>query len=86
MASPPALNILEDGFHQDPPRLGNQFLEDTALREALQRLMPAQVYQSIEPDMIRFGDRVLGDVTKWGFSLPSSLCFFFQMLFCSHFL
>ncbi|KAL6080169.1 putative very long-chain specific acyl-CoA dehydrogenase mitochondrial-like [Balamuthia mandrillaris] len=47
------------GFLQDPPRLGNQYLEDNVLREILQRIVPAEVLDKIEPDLQSFGDRVV---------------------------
>ncbi len=78
-----SVNILEEGFLQDPPRLGNQFLEDTALREALQRLIPDHIYRSIEPDLVRFGDRVLEDVTKWGIWRAFTLLYCYAMMVSS---
>jgi hypothetical protein len=60
---------MEDGgqgFLQDPPRLGNQYSEDTPLREVLQRLLPEDVLQSIEPDLQRFGWRVVEECTLHG--------------------
>jgi hypothetical protein len=48
---------LHNYFVQDSPRLGNQYLEDEALRDALRRLVPKQILTQIEPDLIRFGDR-----------------------------
>jgi putative acyl-CoA dehydrogenase len=50
-----------EGFLQEPPRLGNQYLEDTALRELLQRILPEDVLQAIEPDLTRWGHRVVED-------------------------
>jgi len=58
---------MEDGgpgFLQEPPRLGNQYLEDTALREILQRLLPEDVLCSIEPDLQRFGWRVVEECAQ----------------------
>lgn len=60
---------MEDGgqgFLQDPPRLGNQYIEDTPLREVLQRLLPEDVLHSIEPDLQRFGWRVVEECTLHG--------------------
>ncbi len=45
------------GFVQEGPRLGNQYLEDSALRDLLKRLLPQEVLSEIEDDLIRFGDR-----------------------------
>lgn len=53
-------------FIQEPPHLGNQYLEDTALRDILRRLIPSNSLEQIEPDLIRFGDRILRDVLEYG--------------------
>ncbi len=53
-------------FLQDPPRLGNQFSEDSALLEVLSRRCPRPVLSAIEPDL-----------TRW---YVSEL--YFQRLFC----
>ena len=42
-------------FVQDPPRLGNQYEEDTGLRAIIRRLIPPEFLEEIELDMIRFG-------------------------------
>lgn len=39
------------------PRLGNQYVEDTALRDLLRRITPEKTLNEIEPDLIRLGDR-----------------------------
>jgi len=46
------VSIAELGFLQDPPRLGNQYGEDTALRAALKRMMPAATLSAVEPDLV----------------------------------
>lgn len=53
-------------FFQDPPRLGNQFLEDSALRRVLQRKLSREAAAAITPDLERFGQRVIEDVARWG--------------------
>lgn len=53
-------------FFQDPPRLGNQFLEDSALRRVLQRKLSSEAAAAITPDLERFGQRVIEDVARWG--------------------
>jgi len=53
-------------FYQSPPRLGNQFTDDRALRSLLARLMPADVRAEVEPDLERFGARVVGDIARLG--------------------
>jgi hypothetical protein len=75
---------MEDGgqgFLQDPPRLGNQYEEDTPLREVLQRLLPEDVLQSIEPDLQRFGWRVVDECTQHG---PDFFIIVFILLFYLH--
>jgi len=59
---------MEQGkyFCQQPPRLGNQYLEDTALRELLSRLLPKSILEEINDDLTRFGARVLGDIQEYG--------------------
>eukprot|EP01132_Coremiostelium_polycephalum_P009128 gene9128-11184_t len=53
-------------FQQQSPMLGNQYLEDTFLLESLKRVLPNDVLKSIEPDLIRFGDRVVTDILQHG--------------------
>ncbi|MBI2825492.1 MAG: acyl-CoA dehydrogenase family protein [Planctomycetia bacterium] len=51
-------------FFQDPPVLGNQYDEDRALRSYLARRFPPDVLVEVEPDLRRFGGRVVGDVLE----------------------
>ena len=44
-------------FFQDPPRLGNQFLQDSALRRVLERKLSSAAAATITPDLERFGQR-----------------------------
>ena len=53
-------------FFQDPPRLGNQFLQDSALRRVLERKLSSAAAAAITPDLQRFGQRVIEDVARWG--------------------
>ncbi|MGE0536910.1 MAG: acyl-CoA dehydrogenase family protein [Pirellulales bacterium] len=53
-------------FFQDPPRLGNQFAEDSALRRVLERKLPAGAAGAVAADLDRFGQRVIEDVARWG--------------------
>ncbi|GAM28231.1 hypothetical protein SAMD00019534_114070, partial [Acytostelium subglobosum LB1] len=55
-----------DYFQQDAPHLGNQYLEDSYLLQALQRVMPQPVLAEIEPDLINYGRRVVTDILQWG--------------------
>lgn len=54
------------GFYQDGPVLGNQYLDDALLRSCLRRLLPAAVLGEIEPELVRFGGRVVGDIAAMG--------------------
>jgi len=50
------------GFFQDGPQLGNQYDGDALLRQTLARMLPADVMADVEPDLSRFGGRVVTDV------------------------
>ena len=47
-------------FVQQPPRLGNQYDEDRVLRSFLQRTLPADVLEEIEPQLRRMGELSAG--------------------------
>jgi len=49
-------------FFQDAPVLGNQYDADRLLRSYLQRVLSSDALHEIEPDMRRFGQRVVSDV------------------------
>jgi alkylation response protein AidB-like acyl-CoA dehydrogenase len=49
-------------FFQSPPRLGNQYLEDGALRSVLRRLLPADALGRVEPGLAALGARAAGDL------------------------
>ncbi|KAL9046460.1 MAG: hypothetical protein Q9214_000706 [Letrouitia sp. 1 TL-2023] len=54
------------GFFQTPPRLGNQFLNDLALRRVFERYVPSQIRSLISSDLSSFGARVLHPrVLRW---------------------
>lgn len=55
-------------FQQEEPRLGNQYLEDSALQALVKRLVPPEVLAKFESDLIKFGDRVSpsGDILYHG--------------------
>jgi putative acyl-CoA dehydrogenase len=55
-----------NGFFQDPPRLANQYTDDRLLRDYLRRRLPLDMLEEIEPDLRRFGERVVGDVAEFG--------------------
>ena len=48
-------------FSQPGPHIGNQYLEDTALRAYL-KTMTGGLLEQFETDLIRFGNRVVGDL------------------------
>jgi alkylation response protein AidB-like acyl-CoA dehydrogenase len=49
-------------FHQDPPRLGDTWLADPALRAMLRRLLPDDVHADVAPDVARMGARAAADL------------------------
>ena len=49
-------------FLQEPPRLGNQWQEDRALRRLLTRRLPADVLASIEPSLDQMGELAAGEL------------------------
>ncbi|KAM9987411.1 hypothetical protein ACTFIZ_005415 [Dictyostelium cf. discoideum] len=53
-------------FQQQSPLLGNQYIEDTQLIRALQRVLPAKILKEIEGDLTQFGDRVVKDILELG--------------------
>lgn len=59
---------LQTYFQQEEPHLGNQYLEDFALTSILKRILPKPIFNEIEPDLIRFGERCSsgGDILKYG--------------------
>ncbi|KAK9720924.1 hypothetical protein K7432_003820 [Basidiobolus ranarum] len=62
----------EQGFFQDVPTLGNQFVEDEALRSLLLRLIPSNVLEEITPDLVRFGGRVIEDIQQYGSNIEEN--------------
>ncbi|XP_052803638.1 acyl-CoA dehydrogenase family member 11-like [Mya arenaria] len=53
-------------FIQEEPQLGNQYLEDPLLQSYLKRHVPEKVFKAIQPDLIKFGDRVAGEIYQLG--------------------
>ena len=49
-------------FFQDPPRLGNQFLDDRVLRSYVRRTLPAGAFGDVEPGLRRLGARAATDL------------------------
>ncbi|HKV50793.1 MAG TPA: acyl-CoA dehydrogenase family protein [Gemmatimonadaceae bacterium] len=48
-------------FHQSPPELPNQFLDDGLLRSYLSCTLPADVRAAIEPELVALGKRAAGE-------------------------
>jgi alkylation response protein AidB-like acyl-CoA dehydrogenase len=49
-------------FTQSPPRLGNQYGDDSFLRGFLQRKLPADVLKDVEPELDAMGELAGGDL------------------------
>ncbi|PYQ51683.1 MAG: acyl-CoA dehydrogenase [Acidobacteria bacterium] len=49
-------------FFQDPPRLANTFAADAALRETLERLLPADVHAALLPEWRELGQAASGEL------------------------
>ncbi|CEP09794.1 hypothetical protein [Parasitella parasitica] len=56
----------DSGFRQEPPQLKNQYLDDKVLKNILKRLLPSSVLNDIEPDLAKFGERVITDIAAMG--------------------
>ena len=59
------VTMYED-FYQDGPVLHNQYTNDPVLKNYLQRVLPNDILQTIEPDLERFGERVITDILQMG--------------------
>ena len=51
-------------FHQNPPTLGNQYDSDSLLREYLERALPPEVLQRLEPEYRELGARSGGSLFR----------------------
>ncbi|MCO4774204.1 MAG: acyl-CoA dehydrogenase family protein [Deltaproteobacteria bacterium] len=51
-----------EGFFQEAPALGNTFETDAVLRQSLQRILPADVWEDVRKDLSRFGVRAGGEM------------------------
>lgn len=60
-------------FLQDPPRLGNQFLEDSALRFLIYRFGGAQTYNKAKDDLTRFGKRAHTDLYRMATAMEQNV-------------
>lgn len=51
-------------FRQEPPRLGNQYETDRALRSYLRRALPQDVLEEIEPELLELGELAGGELYR----------------------
>jgi len=47
---------MKESFNQSPPELGNQYDDDVVLKEHLQRTLPTEVREAIEPELREMGE------------------------------
>lgn len=55
------------GFFQPPPSLGNVYTGDAFLSRLLQRILPPGVFQEVDTDLTRLGDRVQNEIEELGY-------------------
>jgi alkylation response protein AidB-like acyl-CoA dehydrogenase len=51
-------------FRQEPPRLGNQYETDPALRSYLKRALPPEVLEEVEPELLELGELAGGELYR----------------------
>ncbi|HEX7318305.1 MAG TPA: acyl-CoA dehydrogenase family protein [Pyrinomonadaceae bacterium] len=51
-------------FRQEPPRLGNQYETDRALRSYLKRALPPDVLEEVEPELLHLGELAGGELYR----------------------
>ena len=51
-------------FRQEPPRLGNQYEDDRALRSYLKRTLPPEVLREVEPSLAELGEMAGGELYR----------------------
>ncbi|HEX8118447.1 MAG TPA: acyl-CoA dehydrogenase family protein, partial [Pyrinomonadaceae bacterium] len=51
-------------FRQEPPRLGNQYETDRALRSYLKRALPPEVSEEVEPELLDLGELSGGELYR----------------------
>jgi acyl-CoA dehydrogenase len=56
--------MTDGAFQQDPPRLGNTYADDDALRELLARLLPPDVHGALEPQWRELGREAAGPLAE----------------------
>jgi len=52
-------------FFQTPPSLENQFLDDRMLRSYLERTLPTEVLETIEPELVEMGELAGGELYEF---------------------
>jgi acyl-CoA dehydrogenase len=55
---------MSERFFQDPPRLANAYRADPVLRDALARLLPADVHARLEPEWLALGEAAAGPLAE----------------------
>jgi len=53
-------------FYQQPPRLENAYDSDPLLRAFLEGRLPADELVEVGRDLHQFGERVIGEIARWG--------------------
>jgi alkylation response protein AidB-like acyl-CoA dehydrogenase len=51
-------------FRQEPPQLGNQYVQDRALRSYLKRVLPPDVHGEVEPSLQEMGELAGGELYR----------------------
>src|SRR5215207_5076597 len=51
-------------FRQEPPRLGNQYETDRALRSYLRRALPPEVFEEVDPELFDLGELAGGELYR----------------------
>ncbi|HEY7566235.1 MAG TPA: acyl-CoA dehydrogenase family protein [Gemmatimonadaceae bacterium] len=59
-------------FHQDPPKLENTYTGDAPLRALLGRLLPKDVWHTIDAELSLLGSRAAGDILALGDAAEAS--------------
>jgi alkylation response protein AidB-like acyl-CoA dehydrogenase len=59
-------------FHQDPPRLENTYTGDAPLRALLGRLLPKDVWHTIDAELVLLGARAASDILALGDAAEAS--------------
>lgn len=49
-------------FYQTPPDFGHPYEDDVVLKHYLKRILPPEIFKEVEPDLKRFGDKVVNEM------------------------